>query len=88
VSDQRVVVWVQEFYDRDILQLQWNDPETGRRRTKSTGTADPRVAERMRADQEADLNAGRYQEPSKLDWERFRQMFEEEYEVQSGLRRV
>jgi integrase len=84
MSEQRVVVWVQEFYDRDILQLQWNDPETGRRRTKSTGTADPKAAERMRADHEADLNAGRYQEPGKLEWEEFRKMFEEEY---AALRR-
>jgi integrase len=59
--------------------LQWHDPETGKRKSKSAGTADPKQAESARADLESDLNAGRYAEASRMTWERFRELFEEEY---------
>src|SRR5262245_30101224 len=42
------------------------------------------MAERKRIDLEADLNNGRYQEASKLAWDRFRQLFQDEY--LAGLR--
>src|SRR4051794_39315976 len=79
MTEARVNVWVQSFKDRPNLMLQWLDPETGRRRSKSAGTSDPDAAETARADLEYELNHGTYQEPSKLDWERFREMFEKEY---------
>jgi integrase len=84
MSEGRVNVWVQRFPDRRNLMLQWIDPETGKRKTKSADTDDPEKAERARSDLEYELNHGKYQEASKLDWERFRQMFEEEY--LTGLR--
>jgi integrase len=84
MGEKRVNVWVQRFTDRPTLVLQWIDPETGRRKSKSAGTDDPKEAEKKRADLEYELNHGKYQEVSKLDWERFRQMFEEEYVA--GLR--
>jgi integrase len=64
--------------------LQWYDPETGRRKSKSAGTADPEKAEAARVDLESDLNNGRDQEASKLDWENFRQLFQEDH--LAGLR--
>lgn len=84
MGEKRISVWVQQFKDRRTLMLQWIDPETGRRKSKSSGTDDPAKAETKRADLEYELNHGHYQEPSKLDWEHFRQMFEEEYVA--GLR--
>lgn len=79
MPEKRINVWVQRFKDRPTLMLQWFDPETGRRKSKSTETDDPEKAEEARADHEYELNHGKYQESSKLDWERFRQLFEEEY---------
>lgn len=79
MSDQRVTVWTQHFADRPNLMLQWHDPETGRRKSQSAGTADPKLAEQARADLEADLNHGRHAEVSRMSWERFRELFEDEY---------
>jgi integrase len=78
MADKRIVVWIQRFHDRPHLVLQWNDPETGKRKSQSAKTADEKQAEIARADLEADLNAGRYQEASRMSWERFRELFEAE----------
>jgi hypothetical protein len=77
--ERRVTVWVQRFKDRPHLMLQWNDPETGRRKSRSAGTADEGEAERARADLEYELNHGHYREASRMSWERFRELFEQEY---------
>lgn len=79
MSEQRVNVWVQRFSDRPTLVLQWFDPDTGARKSKSAKTTDEGEAQKARADLEYELNHGKYQEPSRMDWERFRQLFEEEY---------
>jgi integrase len=84
MSEKRVHVWVQRFPDRTILMLQWLDPDTGRRKSKSAGTADEGEAEKARGDLEYELTHGKYQEASRMSWERFRELFEEEYVV--GLR--
>jgi len=78
-GSKRVVVWVQHFADRPYLMLQWHDPETGQRRSKSAETADEAEAERKRTDLEYELNHGTYREASKLSWESFRDLFEREY---------
>lgn len=79
IPEKRVKVWVQRFNDRPHLVLQWHDPETGDRKSQSTKTADPDRAEELRSDLEADLNAGRHKQASRLSWARFRELFEEEY---------
>src|SRR5579871_6080148 len=79
MSEKRVTVWVQRFNDRSTLMLQWIDPDTGRRKSKTAGTSDEGEAEAARVDLEADLNAGRYQEASRMSWERFRELFTDEY---------
>ncbi len=79
MPEVRITVWVQVFPDRKALMLQWNDPETGRRKSRSAGTADPKEAERKARDLEYELGHGTYQEPSKLDWSSFRTAFEDEY---------
>jgi integrase len=78
MEDRRVKVWVQRFPDRPTLVLQWIDPDTGKRKSKSAGTADEAQAENKRADFESDLNNNRYQESSRMTWERFRELYEEE----------
>jgi integrase len=76
---RRVHVWIQRFADRPNLVLQWLDPDTGGRKSKSAKTADQGEAEKARADLEYELNHGLHQERSRLKWERFREMFEDEY---------
>jgi hypothetical protein len=46
---ERVKVWVTRFADRRALQLQWIDPETGAKRTKSARTSNEGKAEQARA---------------------------------------
>src|SRR5262245_6890322 len=79
MDEKRVTVWVQRFQDRKALQLQWLDPDTGRRKSRSAGTDDPEVAEKARADLEYELTHGKYQEASRMTWARFRELFEAEY---------
>jgi integrase len=79
MPEKRVTVWVQRFKDRPSLMLQWIDPDTGRRKSKSAETADEKEAETARADHEYELNNGRYQEASRMTWDRFRELFEAEY---------
>jgi hypothetical protein len=88
MPEARVKVWVQRFKDRKHLVLQWTDPDTGKR--KRAGTADEQLAEARRVDLEADLNNNRHREASRMSWERFRQVFEEEYvaALRPGTRKV
>jgi integrase len=76
---KRVVVWVQHFGDRPHLMLQWHDPVTGKRKSKSAGTCNPLTAERVRADLEYEINNGLHQQAARMSWERFRELFEAEY---------
>jgi integrase len=79
MHEKRVTVYVLKPKDRATLQLQWVDPDTGTRKTRSAGTADEKEAEKARADLEYELNNGKYQEVSRMTWERFRELFEQEY---------
>jgi integrase len=79
MPDQRVTVWVQRFKDRATLQLQWIGLDTGRRKTRSAKTADPKAADKARADLEYELTYGKYQEASRVTWDRFCELLEEEY---------
>lgn len=77
-----VKVNVVEFGDRACYQMQWTDPETGRKRTKSTKikrTGHKRqrnAAERVAADFEKELRSGQYVEPTKTTWPDFRDRYE------------
>jgi integrase len=85
MPDDRVHVWVQRFKDRKHLMLQWLDPDTGKRKSKSAETDDEDKAEQARADLEYELNHGKYQEASRMTWERFRELFEQEYAAGTRL---
>jgi integrase len=79
MSDKHVTVWVQRFKDRPHLVLQWINPDTGRRKSKSAKTADPKEAKQAAADLEYELRHGRYSETGEIAWEDFRARFDEEY---------
>src|SRR5262245_13154862 len=92
--EKRITVWVQRFKDRPTLMLQWIDPDTGKRKSRSSGTADEGEAEKKRADLEYELNHGLHKEAARMSWEKFRELFEEQYlpgvreETRKGYRNV
>jgi integrase len=79
MQEKRIVVWVQRFKDRDSLTLQWIDPDTNKRKSKSAETSIPSIAEMKRTELEYELNHGLYQEASRMSWEKFRELFEAEH---------
>jgi integrase len=79
MAEKRIKVWIQRFKDRPIPMLQWIDPDTNKRKSKSAGTADEKEAEQARADLEYELNKGLHKEASRMSWEKFRELFEAEY---------
>src|SRR5262245_55934269 len=79
MSEKRVIVWVQNRADRPQLSLEWTDPQTGKRRSRSAGTCNPLDAEKARADLEYELNHGLHKNTSGMSWETFRELFEAEH---------
>ena len=84
-----VRVSVVEFSDRKFYMMQWREPDTGRKRTRSTkvertGRKRERTeAERVAAKFEVELRANTYRPPSKVTWAEFRERYENE--VLTGL---
>jgi integrase len=79
MTEKRVTVWVQRFKDRKHLMLQWIDPETGKRKSRSAETDDPDKADRARSDLEYELNHGLHEGTTRMAWDRFRERFEDQY---------
>lgn len=77
MSDE-IRVSVVQFGDRPTLQMQYRDPYTRRKVTRSAKTSNRRDAERFAAKWEAELREGRYQRPSRITWEAFRERYEAE----------
>ncbi|MEX2119904.1 MAG: site-specific integrase, partial [Pirellulales bacterium] len=79
-----IKVYVVEFGDRNHYQMQYADPLTRRKRTRSTGVertgrkAERTAAERAAAKWESALREGRYAEPSRILWADFRDRYEAE----------
>ncbi len=65
-----------KYPDRENLVMRYTDPVTGRQKTKSSGTANRKEAERRAAKWEAELREGRYHAPSKITWSEFRERYE------------
>lgn len=78
MSDSEIKVLVVKYSDRPFLMMRYTDPVTGKQKARSTGTKVRREAERMAAKWEAKLQEGRYQEPSRVSWEEFRERYEDE----------
>jgi integrase len=79
MPEKRITVYVLHRSDSPYLLLQWLDPDTGKRKSKSAETCNPEGAEKRRADLEYELNHGLHFEPARMAWEKFRQLFEAEY---------
>src|SRR6516164_9827222 len=79
MSEKRITVWVQRFKGRANLMLQWIDPHTGARKSKSAETHIPAIAEMKKTELEYELNHGLHQEASRMSWEKFRELFETEF---------
>jgi integrase len=77
--EKRITVWLCRFRDRKALMLQWVDPDSGRTKSRSARTADPKEAERLRAALEYELSHNLFAEASRMTWDRFRELFEAEY---------
>ena len=83
-DDGEIKVYVVEFGDRPYYQLQWSDPITQRKRTKTTSVKrtglvrERKLAERLAAELEAQLQAGAGGLPSRLAWAEFRERYERE----------
>lgn len=60
---------------RKYLYMRYLCPLTGRETTKSTGTNDADTATKAAGKWEAELREGRYQKPSKMTWEAFREYY-------------
>lgn len=82
-SDQ-IRVRVVEFSDRKHFQLQWTDPNTGRKRTMSSGVErtgkkkERDGALKAAAKQEEKLRNGEHACGNRLTWEAFRERYESE----------
>lgn len=76
---QQVKVYVLKFADRRALQLQWVDPETGRKKTKSAKTANRKEAEDKASELQYELSRGLYHEADRSSWAAFREALERDY---------
>jgi integrase len=73
-----VKVTISEWGDNRPLMLRWIDPETGRRRAKSSGTRNQGKAERAAALLQKDLDEGKYSTASKISWQDFTWRYSDE----------
>lgn len=74
----RISVYVMD-YGRTFYQLQWVDPTTGQRRTKSAKTKNRREAERKALELEDELNSGHFASDGSMAWEEFRDQLQRLY---------
>jgi integrase len=78
MTDNKIKVVVVKRHGRRFLTMRFVDPVTGQQKTRSTKTSNRREAERLAAKWEAELQEGRYHEPSRITWEEFRERYEDE----------
>jgi integrase len=78
MSENELKVTVIRRSGRRFLTMRFVDPVTGKQKTRSTKTSSRRDAERVAAKWEAELQEGRYHEPSRITWDEFRERYEDE----------
>lgn len=76
--EENIVVHVVELPDRRYLAMRYVDPITAKQVRRSTKTTNRREAEKVAAKWEAELREGRYQAPSRVLWQTFRERYEAE----------
>jgi len=77
--NEDIRVHVVKFRDRKNLAMRYVDPVTEKQISKTSGTTRRREAERKAAKWEAELREGRYQKPSRITWQEFRERYEREH---------
>jgi len=82
--DEEIRVHVLNRKGRENLSMRYLDPYTNRHVERSTGTTKQREAERIAAKWEAELQEGRYQKPSRMTWQEFRE--HHELHILSGMK--
>ncbi|HEV3339024.1 MAG TPA: site-specific integrase [Pirellulales bacterium] len=80
---EEIKVTVVQFGDRKNLQLQYIDPITQKKKTRSAGTSNRREAEKAAGKWEDELRTGRYKPAVKMTWDDFWTRYDDE--VLSGL---
>ncbi len=83
---ERIRVYVFRSNQREHLLMQFLDPLSGKKKTRTCGTANRREALKAAAVWESELQQGRWQSPSKVTWADFRERYENE--VLPGLART
>lgn len=78
-SADTITVNVVAYPDRRDLVLRYRDPSTRRFHTRTAGTNSRREATKLAAQWEADLNTGRWKPGQRIEWEAFREKFEEQH---------
>lgn len=63
---------------RKTYECQWKDPVTGKKRTRTTGTASYKDAQRFAGNLERDLNGDGLNEPVRMLWKEFVKKYDEE----------
>lgn len=79
MPDARIRVIAFRPGDRTVYYCQWTDPASGRKKTRTTGTAIKRDAERFRVKLEDELNAGEDAIARRLTWPDFRLRVESDF---------
>jgi len=72
----KIKVTVYRTKQRPNYLAQWADPQSGRKKTRSTGTKIKREAERFAGKLEEELNSGEFHERERTPWVTFRQRYE------------
>jgi integrase len=78
--EERLKVWLVRPKGRKY-QIRWEDPDTGKVRTKSTKTTRKREAERMAGKIEADIVAGKMANTARIRWQDFKERYEKQFLV-------
>lgn len=73
-----ITVHVVKYPGRTNLMMRYRDPITGKQVARTTGSTKQREAERVAVKWEAELRDGRYQKPSRMIWQEFRQRYTDE----------
>ena len=78
MAESDIRVSIIKYPDRRHWVMRYIDPVTGKQKARSTGTTNRREADRAAAKWQAELQEGRYQAPTKIPWEEFRERYESE----------
>lgn len=79
MSDGEIKVAILRYPDRENLVMAYVDPVSGKRKTKSAGTASEKAAWKKAAAWEEELRGGAFCSPHKVTWADFRARYQAEH---------